>query len=201
MVTIRAGFKPKALEATNRVSQLDPLRQGSIQRIREAIARTGSILIKNSPPNGVSQITNKPLPGFVNSADAGDQSVLGGPSVQNQPDEVVSVSEPQAYPPRRGSINRFKEAAASVLVRTGSILNLNKSSSPVSESQHVINDNKPLSGFVNSVFAGGQSVGGGLSVPNQPKPHDFVGTHISLVINSFLIVMFFTNAELITLRI
>ena len=55
--------------------------------------------------------------------------------------------------------------------------------------------------LVDGMDAGGQSVGGGLSVPNQPKPHDFVGTHISLVINSFLIVMFFTNAELITLRI
>ena len=59
------------------------------------------------------------------------------------------------------------------------MLSLNKFSSPANEaSQGVFNANKHLSQFDNNVDAGDQSGGGGLSVPNQPKPNDVLGKRI-----------------------
>ena len=83
VVTIRAGFKPATPEkvAPNGDLQLNPPRRGSIQRIKEAFVRTGSIVTKNSTPNVVSQKADHPLSQFV---DAGGQSIGGGPSVQSQ---------------------------------------------------------------------------------------------------------------------
>ena len=58
----------------------------------------------------------------------------------------------------------------SAFVKTGSLLSLKKISS---ESQR---DMKAVSGFVSGMDAGGQSVGGGPSVPSQRLPKDFIGT-------------------------
>ena len=86
VVTIRAGFKPTTSEevTTNGVSQLDRPRQGSIQRIKEAI-RKGSGLIKNTKRNDASQFVNMPSSRFAGvSVVSGGQSVAGGQSVPSQ---------------------------------------------------------------------------------------------------------------------
>ena len=92
------------------------------------------------------------------------------------PEEVASVGEPETplHPPRRKSITRFKDAAVAVLVKTGSIISLNKSCSPVYDSQRNLNANKP-STRPNGVDGGGLSIGSGPFVSKRPAPKEFVG--------------------------
>ena len=96
VVTIRAGFQAKTSESTT--SNGDPKsvapQQGSLQRIKQALVRTGSLMNLNNNASARSKSNPRMLNASshgVNGVDGGGRSVggghsiWGGPSVHSQP--------------------------------------------------------------------------------------------------------------------